>query len=279
MISPPPAKLPLFDTCQRWSGGRAIYRPAGELIDISRYQVVPLAFADAKQFVLAHHYSSSMPVSRMDLGLYSKASRFQSEQLVGVLVFSVPVQEAAIPAWFDGLSPRAGIEIGRLVLKDSVPGNGETFMLGRAFRALRERMPTVEGVLSYCDPVERTDADGNIVKRGHLGTIYKAHNGCLAGTSSPRTLILARDGRCVSQRALSKIRRAEQGADYAMRQLVAMGAPGRLPFEDGAAYVRRAMADGSFRRVRHPGNLVFTWRLNRRGSSAVGVPATIRGMG
>jgi hypothetical protein len=149
-----------------------------------------------------------------------------------------------------------------------VPGNGETYMLGRAFQSLREALPSVNGVLSYCDPIERTDVDGNVVKRGHLGTIYKAHNGRFVGTSSPRTLILARDGRCVSQRALSKIRRAERGTDYAMRQLVEMGAPVRLPFEDGADYVRRALAEGEFRRVRHPGNFVFTWRLNRRGATA-----------
>ncbi len=258
-----------FTSCQRWRHRRASYRPAGELIDVARHQVAPIAFGDAKRFVQAHHYSGTMPAAQLTLGLFAKASRFHAEQLAGVLVFSVPVQEASIPAWLNGLSPRAGVEIGRLVLSDSVPGNGETFMLGRAFRHLRNRMPHVDGVLSYCDPVERTDADGRVVKRGHIGTIYKAHNGRFAGTSSPRTLILARDGRCVSERALSKIRRAEQGADYATRQLVAMGAPARLPFEDGAAYLRRALSEGDFRRVRHPGNFVFTWRLKHRCAGAM----------
>lgn len=257
-----------FGTCQRWNGRRASYRPAGEPIDVSRHQVRPIAFPDAKRFVIDHHYSGSMPAAQLQVGLYAKASRFVAEELAGVLVFSVPVQEAAVPAWLDGISPRAGVEIGRLVLKDSVPANGETFMLGRAFRLLRDQMPGVEGVLSYCDPIQRTDACGNVVKRGHVGTIYKAHNARFAGTSSPRTLILGRDGRCVSQRALSKIRCSEQGADYAMRQLVDMGAPGRLPFEDGADYVRRALSEGAFRRVRHPGNFVFTWRLNRRNAAA-----------
>ena len=253
-----------FNNCQRWHRRRASYRPAGEPIDVARHQVMPMDFGDAKRFVLEHHYSGSMPASQLQIGLYSKPTPFSAEQLAGVLVFSVPVQEAAVPAWLEGLSPRAGVEIGRLVLRDSVPANGETFMLGRAFRHLREQLPAVDGVLSYCDPMERTDADGNVVKRGHVGTIYKAHNARLAGTSSPRTLILGRDGRCVSQRALSKIRCGEQGAEYAMRQLVDMGAPARLPFEDGGAYVRRALLDGGFRRLRHPGNFVFTWRLNRR---------------
>lgn len=257
-------QLALFNTCQRWSGRRASYRPAGELIDVTRYQVHPLAFADAKRFVTEHHYSGTMPASQLEVGLFSKPTRFHGEDLVGVLVFSVPVQEAAIPAWLNGTSPRCGVEIGRLVLKDCVPGNGETFMLGQAFRLLRAQLPDITGVLSYCDPVERTDADGRVVKRGHVGTIYRAHNGRFAGTSSPRTLILSRDGRCVSERALSKIRRGEQGAEYAMRQLVELGAPKRLPFEDGGTYVRRALGAGVFRRVRHPGNLVFTWQVSGR---------------
>ena len=267
-------QMGLFSNCQRWNGRRASYRPAGEVIDVTRYQVRPLGFADAKRFVTAHHYSGTMPASQLEVGLFSKPTRFQGEQLVGVLVFSVPVQEAAIPAWLDGTSPRCGVEIGRLVLKDCVPGNGETFMLGQAFRHLRAQLPAITGVLSYCDPVERTDADGRVVKRGHVGTIYRAHNGRFAGTSSPRTLILSRDGRCVSERALSKIRRAEQGAEYAMRQLVELGAPERLPFEDGSAYVRRALNAGAFRRVRHPGNFVFTWQIGaRRATSPASAPS------
>lgn len=116
-------------------------------------------------------------------------------------------------------------------------------------------------MLSYCDPLERRDASGRVVKRGHIGTVYRAHNGRYAGRSSARTMVLAADGRVVSERALSKIRLDEQGAGYAMRQLAALGAPPRLPHESGAAYVVRALADGGFRKLRHPGNHVFTWRL------------------
>lgn len=252
----------LFASCQRWSAGRASYRPAGEPIDPSRYDVCLIDFSAAKAFVTGHHYSGSMPAARLQIGLFSKPSAFQGTKLAGVLVFSVPMQEAAIPAWLDGMSPRQGVEIGRLVLLDEVPANGETWFLGRAFRALRANLPDVRGVLSYSDPVERVDAEGNVVKRGHVGTIYRAHNGRFVGRSSPRTLTISSDGRCVSERALSKIRRGEHGADYAARQLVGMGAPARQMFEDGADYVKRAIAEGGFRKVRHPGNLAFVWRFD-----------------
>ncbi len=133
-------------------------------------------------------------------------------------------QNASIPAWFDGVPPRDGVEIGRLALLPEVAGRGETFSLARAFRLLMRTLPEVRAVLSYADPMERHDHHGNLVKRGHTGTIYA-------------------------------------GAAYAERQLVEMGAPERMPFEDSAAYVARALRSGAFRRVRHPGNYAFGWWL------------------
>ena len=109
----------------------------------------------------------------------------------------------------------------------------------------------------------RETADGQLVKPGHVGTIYKAHNGRLAGRSSPRTLLLGPDGRALNGRALTKIRREERGTAYAERQLVEMGGPTRMQGESGESYVRRALATGPFRRVAHPGNLAYVWPLRR----------------
>lgn len=257
-------QLPLFGSCQRWRGRRATYRPAGEPFAPSRYAVEPIPFAQAKAYVTENHYSGSMPVSRLQVGLMHKASHVVPAQLAGVIVLSVPVQERAIPAWFNGLDPRLGIEIGRLVLDDAVPSNAETWFLGRTFRLMRSLMPELVGVLSYCDPIERRNAAGEVVKRGHVGTVYRAFNGKYVGRSSARTMILSRDGRCVSERALSKIRGDEQGAAYALRQLRELGAPARRGGEHGDDYVARALDEGGFRKVRHPGNLTFTWRLRGR---------------
>jgi hypothetical protein len=260
---PADAQLPLFGGCQRWRAGRDSYRPAGEPFVAQRYAVEPIEFKAARQFVEQTHYSGSMPAARLQVGLMHKASAFQRDNLAGVLVFSVPVQEQAVPAWLE-LPPRLGIEIGRLVLLDQVPGNGESWFLGRAFRLLRQLLPEVRGVLSYCDPVERRNAVGAIVKRGHIGTVYRAFNGRYMGRSASRTIVLGPGGQCVNERTLSKIRRDEQGCGYAMRQLKALGAPARRAGEEGRAYVARALNEGGFRKVRHPGNLTFTWRLDGR---------------
>jgi hypothetical protein len=46
------------------------------------------------------------------------------------------------------------------VLLDEVPGNGETWFLGRAFRLLRQE--GFVGVVSFSDPCQRTNQHGEL---------------------------------------------------------------------------------------------------------------------
>lgn len=249
--------------CQRWREGRARYRPAGERFDTSSAAVEIIDEACAKAFTLQHHYSRSYPAARLRVGLFVK-TRFLSEQLVGVAVFSVPMHQAIIPKYFDGLAPNAGVELGRLVLLDEVAGNAESWFVARAFRALKGALAGVDGVLSYSDPVVRVNAAGELVKRGHVGVVYQALNATHRGRSRGGLQILAGDGRVVNRRTLSKLRNDEVGAAYAYEQLRALGAPAREPFESNKAYTDRALREGGFRSVRHPGNHTYTWWLGDR---------------
>ncbi|MDK9702398.1 MAG: hypothetical protein OEL20_04610 [Sulfuritalea sp.] len=248
---------PDFNFCQRWRNGRTRYRPAGEIFDPGRVEIVTLPESDARAFVVKHHYSHAYPAARFRVGLVH-TPRLGREHLAGVAVFSVPMTQAVIPKYLN-VAPIAGVELGRFVLLDELAANAETYFLARAFKLLRRSIPSIRGVVSYSDPLPRYTGDGTLVKPGHVGTIYKAHNGHYHGRSGPRTLIVAPDGRVVSERSLSKIRNGESGSDYATRQLAAMGAPPRRLFEDGAVYVARALQ--TFPRVRHPGNHVFSWRF------------------
>lgn len=243
--------------CQRWRERRPRYRPAGERIEPARYAVDLVEERAARPFVGAHHYSGTFPAARRSIGL------FRGAVLVGVAVFGVPAQAATIPRW-TGLPASSGVVLSRFVLLDDVPGNGETWFLRRAFAALRVEIPDLGAVVSYSDPVERLDATGRRVKPGHVGVIYQAFNGRYLGRSAPETMILDPAGRSIDRRGLSKIRNGETGAAGAVVRLVAAGAPTRRPHEDGAAYVARALAEGPFVRVRHPGNHVYAWPLSRR---------------
>ena len=248
--------LPL---CQRWNRGRTSYRPAGETIDPRRHGTELLDRDAAKAFVREHHYSHSFPSAVFRVALY-RTEPFHRARLAGVAVFSVPTHQGVVPHW-TGLPANRGLLLGRFVLLDVVEGNGETWLLARAFEALRRAKPHLETVLAYSDPVPRIGPTGDLVKPGHYGHIYGAHNGYYLGRGRARTLIVAPGGVVVNERSLSKLRTDDRGRDHVENELRRLGAPARRPHESGATYAARALREGPFRRVPHPGCHVYAWPL------------------
>ena len=183
--------------CQRWRDGRSVFVD-GDRFEPADHLVADLAEADARAFVLDHHYSGSYPADRHRVGLWRVGAR---RQLVGVAVFSVSMNQAVVPR-YTGLKPGQGVELGRLVLLDDVAMPGETWFMSRAFRSLRAAKGEVEAVVSYADPQPRRDAAGVIVKPGHVGRIYAALSGHHHGKSAPRSGWATRSGALVSERAL-----------------------------------------------------------------------------
>ena len=249
--------------CQRWRERRGTYRVAGEVEDTSRLSVDPIERARAKRFVVREHYSGSFPAERLSVGL------FRGTALVGVAVFAEPAQPRSISRWAPGA--RLGVVLSRFVLLDEVAANAETWFLARAFRALRRELAGVGAVVSYSDPVLRRGADGRLVLPGHVGTIYQGFNGRYLGRSRAETEVLAPDGTIVDRRGLSKLRNGERSSRNVVARLIALGAPRPRLFERDEDYVARALADGPFRSVRHPGKHVYAWSLD---GSALADPQT-----
>lgn len=243
----------LTNVVQRWREKRGIYRPIGEVIDTRLYEVAFIPDdRTARNFVEQHHYEGSMPAARERFGLY------EGPFLVGVAVFSHPMQEkvlAVLPC--DRLE---GVELGRLVLLDRVPANGESYFVARCFDLLRRK--GYRGVVSFSDPVRREDSTGHVVLRGHVGGVYQALSATYAARSTPKTMRLLPDGAVLSARAISKIRAQDQGHAYAERILVNAGAAPRGD-EDPAAWLARWMPRLT-RTVRHPGNHRYLFGLDRR---------------
>lgn len=244
---------------QRWREKRTSFKPAGEVIDTKAFEVAPLDESSAKAFVLAHHYSGTYPAARFRFGLYRGA------QLAGVAVFSHPCNDRVLTSVFPG-DARASVELGRFVLLDEVPGNGETWFLARAFALLKRE--GICGVVSFADPLPRQTADGTITTPGHVGVIYQAHNGTYLGRGTARTLHLLPNGNTFSARAQQKIRKQERGWRYAVEQLVEAGAA--KPAGDLIAWLKQTV--GSLRRVRHPGNHRYAWPLGRSKVALQGQP-------
>lgn len=239
---------------ERWVNPDRLFDPRG-------FGVEPILERDAKPFVLAHHYSGTFPAARCSIGLVHISPTGRRE-LAGVAVFSVPAQRAVVPH-YTGLPENDGTELGRFVCVDDVAFNGESWFLARSFRLLRELKPNIRAIVSYADPLERRDAcSGTLYKRAHWGQIYQASNALYAGRATARTLILTPNGSIVSERAISKIRNQERSHDYAERALLAAGADPRAFGEDPSAWLDRVLASPTFRRLRHPGNLVYVFGLD-----------------
>lgn len=200
---------------QRWRSRLASYRPAGEVIEPRRYEVAAIGDdATARAFVVAHHYSGSYPAARERVGLY------RAGELVGVAVFSRPGQARVLDAL--PCDAATSVELGRFVLLDSVPGNGESWFLARAIDLLRR--DGYEGIVTHADPEPRAAADGAVVLPGHRGVIYQAASAVYTGRTRARTLWMLPDGTIYSEQAWSKLRRQVRGWRYALDQLVAAGA-------------------------------------------------------
>jgi hypothetical protein len=104
--------------------------------------------------MVRNHYIGKWP----SICVLSLALR-RNGRALGVVVFSLPPRETAKryggETW----------ELARLWIDDSVPQNGETYLIGRAVRYIKRNHPTVKVLVSYADP-----------SAGHVGTIYKAAN-------------------------------------------------------------------------------------------------------
>ncbi|MGH9883883.1 MAG: hypothetical protein ACREBE_00020 [bacterium] len=246
----------IVEHVQRWTERRASRRPAGELIRTAAYDVAAIASAAvARAFVARHHYSASVSSTAHRLGLYCRGD------LVGVALFGPPASMAAHRAVFPTLTIREAVTLGRFVLLDAAPGNAESWFIARCFELLRAE--GIAAVESCADPEPRTTASGDVVHRGHVGTIYCATNGRYVGKTNPSTLRLLPDGTCYSNRSAGKLAQGDVGRRYAAAQLERWGAEPLRDDEDALGWLRYWRARLT-RPMRHGGNHRYLWCLDRR---------------
>jgi hypothetical protein len=160
--------------------------------------------------------------------------------------------------------PVKSLDLGRFVLLPDLEGNAETYFLRRALWSLAQNKPDYDVVISMSDPMSYRTLDGRLISPGHYGGIYVAGGLRHVGRSRAEWRKLAPDGQVIQGRAVAKARGGEQGKDYAIRRLVAWGAPEPEPDEDIGEWVSRALRDGPFRRIKHPGNLVYAAPVSPR---------------
>ncbi len=64
---------------QRWRERRARFVDGQSVIDPREYAVDVVSFTEAKRFVERHHYTASMPATRLAIGLHRNGPAGRSE--------------------------------------------------------------------------------------------------------------------------------------------------------------------------------------------------------
>lgn len=277
---------PASSWCQRWTDHRPTWtHPDGPRFTPARYDVLPVPEHTARPFVERHHYAASWPAARLTYGMVTPdplpgAAPFQGGWLAGVAVLSIPMSKPVLTNVFPTLEPyRESLELGRFVLVDAVPANGESWLLARVHTlAARDG---VRGLVSFSDPMPRTrtrpDGAREQITPGHVGLIYQATNAVALGRGTARTLTYVPSrGMVLPDRALSKLRNGERGGDAVERRLVALGAPTRPATTPPARWLPVALDAVGATRVRHPGNYRYAWPLGTRSQRRATPPVGTR---
>lgn len=246
------------DYCQRWDNRQHSWRHISEGGFNSRaFEVAPIDQATMIPFCEQHHYAGKPGGILASWGLYLHAD------LVGVAVLTNGSYPDVLKGAFPKLEYKTeSAELGRLVLRDEVPANAESWFLTEAFRQAAAR--GWRGVVSCSDPVARVDAQGRLIMPGHVGTIYQAMNATYTGLATPRTVWLLPNGVIFNEQAICKIRQQKQGHDYAEAILVSWGAKPKRKRETGIAAWHRMKAEAGLTSFRHHGNHRYLFAIGDR---------------
>ncbi len=129
------------------------------------YKVFPIPNKLAQEIVVKHHYLHRKAPCSFAFGL------FLGEQLFGVILYGTP-SSAPLRRGIAGLKNAGNvIELTRLWVHDSVPKNGESYLIGHTLKKINKEI-----VVSFAD-----------TSQGHLGTVYQATNWLYTGLSAKRT--------------------------------------------------------------------------------------------
>ena len=132
---------------------------------LENYTIRPIDHATAQDVIVAKHYLHRRAPCSVAFGL------FFVDELKGVICYGTP-SSAPLRSGIAGPEhARNVVELTRLWVCDSVPKNGESFLIGRTIRKAGKEI-----VVSFAE-----------IDQGHLGIVYQATNWLYTGLSAKRT--------------------------------------------------------------------------------------------
>ena len=129
------------------------------------FDIREIHYKQAMEVIVKNHYLHRKCPASFCFGLFDKS------EVVGVIVYGTP-SSAPLRKGVCGEEEMMNvIELTRLWVRDDVPKNGESFLIGNTIRKVNKEI-----VVSFAD----TEQD-------HLGIIYQATNWIYTGLSAKRT--------------------------------------------------------------------------------------------
>ena len=132
---------------------------------LEHYKIARISYKQAMDAVISNHYLHRKAPCSVAFGL------FLGDELKGVVCYGTP-SSAPLRMGIAGKENASNVvELTRLWVCDSVPRNGESFLIGRTIAQSGKEI-----VVSFAE-----------VDQGHVGTVYQATNWIYTGLSAKRT--------------------------------------------------------------------------------------------
>ena len=132
---------------------------------LSSYEIKQITYKQAMDVVVKNHYLHRKAPCSIAFGL------FLNDELKGVICYGTPSSAPLRKGIAGEENINNVIELTRLWIDDSVPKNGESFLIGNTLKKSGKEI-----VVSYAD-----------TEQNHLGIVYQATNFYYTGLSAKRT--------------------------------------------------------------------------------------------
>ncbi len=129
------------------------------------YHIKTVLYKQAMEIVCREHYLQRKCPCSFAFGL------FKGEDIKGVICYGTPSSSSLRKGICGEEHASNVIELTRLWIHDSVPKNGESYLIGNTLRLIDKEI-----VVSYAD-----------TSQGHIGVVYQATNWIYTGLSAKRT--------------------------------------------------------------------------------------------
>lgn len=139
---------------------------------LEKYTIRLVDYHTAMDVIVREHYLHRKAPCSVAFGLFLVSDKgFLNDELKGVVCYGTPSSSSLRIGIAGADNTHNVIELTRLWVCDSVPRNGESYLIGNTLKRCGKEI-----VVSYAE-----------IQQGHLGIVYQATNWIYTGLSAKRT--------------------------------------------------------------------------------------------